>query len=250
VLIVGAGRGIGAGVAEVFLESGASVAVNALSDKHALPFVAELQRQYGQGVCSIIADATSSEGARQIAAECRAKLGSIDILVNAVGDAIGGSLVPVPGTGEPAHTDEEIELILDLNLRSAINCIRATADEMIARRSGKIINIASSSALRGLPSRSVYAAAKMGIAGLTRSLAREWAAFHMTVNAIAPGVFPDRRAGNSSRIEELERRYVPDIPLGRLGGLRDVGLLALFLASAAGDYMTGQVIALDGGLSA
>ncbi|HLH77358.1 MAG TPA: SDR family oxidoreductase [Candidatus Binataceae bacterium] len=252
-LITGAGRGIGTGIAEVFAEAQATVIVNALTDRYLGPFAARLRERFaGTRIIALTGDATTSTGAsRLIAQALEAAGGPLDILVNNLGDAIRGDLVPLPGATQQAElSDSDIERNLGLNLMSAVYCTRAAAGAMVARRRGKVINISSFGGLKGTPHLSMYSVGKFGLAGLTRSLALEWAPFGVTVNTIAPGHFPDPITTGEAAYRRMVEQRSAEIPLKRVGQLREVGLLALYLASAASDYMTGQVLALDGGLSA
>jgi NAD(P)-dependent dehydrogenase (short-subunit alcohol dehydrogenase family) len=247
-LVTGAGRGICTGVAEVFLDAGATVVVNALTDKFLGPFVDGLRRTYGDKVVSLTGDATTEEGAAKLLKQTADKVGPLDILVNGVGDGIAGSIVPVPGSKLEVHTDADIKRILGLNMMSAIYCTRAAAAGMLERRRGKIINFSTGALIKGSPTRSVYTAGKAGLVGLTKTLALEWAPFGVTVNAISPGIYPDFEHMTEERAKMFEEQYMATIPLRRFGKFREVGLLALYLASPASDYMTGQVLSLDGGL--
>jgi 2-deoxy-D-gluconate 3-dehydrogenase len=119
---------------------------------------------------------------------------------------------------------------------------------MLARRSGKVINIASWTAHQGGRDLVLYTTAKTALAGFTRSLALEWAPYNVHVNTIGPGIFPDVVTSGEERVKQTTQRAAQTVPLGRPGKLREVGFLALYLASAASDYMTGQTILLDGGL--
>jgi NAD(P)-dependent dehydrogenase (short-subunit alcohol dehydrogenase family) len=251
-LVTGAGRGIGVGIAEVFAEAGATVVVNALTNTHLAKLVENLKRVHGERIIGVMGDAATADGARQVVSHAVASAGDIDILVNGVGDAIFKSLVDEPGArGAPTAADQDIQTILDLNMYSAIHCTRAVGLAMIRRRHGRVINISGVlGALKGHARLSVYAAGKAGLTGFTKSLAHEWAPYGITVNAIAPGVFPDIESLSPDQYGAIEKTYLKQIPMGRFGRFREVGQLALYIASDASNYMTGQVIALDGGLSA
>jgi 3-oxoacyl-[acyl-carrier protein] reductase len=251
-LVTGAGRGIGVGIAEVFAEAGATVVINALTDTYLAKLVERLKCIHGERIIRVIGDASSPDGARQVVTQAADSAGDIDILVNSVGDAISKSLIDESSGGAlPTTADRDFQKILDLNLHSAIHCTRAVGLTMIRRRRGRVINIAGVlGALKGHTRLSVYAAAKAGLSGFTKSLAHEWAPYGITVNAIAPGVFPDKEHLSPEQYVAIENAYLKQIPLGRFGRFREVGQLALYIASDASNYLTGQVIALDGGLSA
>jgi NAD(P)-dependent dehydrogenase (short-subunit alcohol dehydrogenase family) len=247
-LITGAGRGIGTGIAEVFAEAGATVIVNALTDKYLDRFATELQQRSGRRVVPIVGDGTRPESVAEIVARSRTVTGQIDILVNNLGDSIRRPLVPLQ-KGEISASDEDIEKIIALNMMATIYFSRAVGAHMVARRSGKVVNISSFGALRGAPGNSLYAAAKAALTGLTRSLALEWAPLGVSVNAVAPGIFPDVVTAGQNAYAEAVEAAKTTIPLQRVGKLREVGLAALYLASAASDYVVGQTLALDGGLT-
>ena len=240
-LVTGAGRGIGPGITEVLAEAGANVAVNALTNRYLAPFVKDLGQRSGRKIIGLAGDCTSAEGAAQLVSRAVAALGEIDILVNNLGDAIAKPF--------EALTDQEIEQVMGLNIMSAIYCTRAVAPSMIARKKGKVINISSFSGVGGSANLSIYAVGKTGMVGLTRSLALEWAAHGINVNCIAPGFYPDAAMAGPEQFAKAEARAKTQVPLQRVGKFREVGLLALYLASPASDYMTGQTISLDGGLT-
>jgi 3-oxoacyl-[acyl-carrier protein] reductase len=251
-LITGGGRGIGAGIAEIFLEAGATVVVNALTDVHLGKLVTRLQTTHGERVIGLPGDAASAQGARDLVARTLGRIGSLDILINGIGDAIFQRLVEEQETVVvAAERDGAAEFIVDLNMMSAIHCTRAVGPTMMRQRAGRVINITGVlGGLKGLAGMSLYSAAKSGLAGFTRSLAREWAPYGITVNAIAPGVFPDRENLSDDDYKMIEGAYLNQIPLGRFGETSEIGHLALYLASDASSYLTGQLFPLDGGLSA
>lgn len=250
VFITGAGRGIGKGIAQVLADAGADIALNALTPKYVEPTAAEIASASGRRVVPIVADVTQPDAVRRAIDAVLATFGRIDVLVNALGDSIRKPLVTLPGNPDAGTgvSDDELRFIMDVNLTEALLCTRAVGPHMLARRSGKVINIASWTSHQGGRDMVIYTAAKAGLAGFTRAQALEWAPYGVQINAIAPGLFPDIVTAGEQRFQMLTRRAEQTVPLGRAGKLREVGLLALYLASAASDYMTGQTILLDGGL--
>jgi NAD(P)-dependent dehydrogenase (short-subunit alcohol dehydrogenase family) len=132
---------------------------------------------------------------------------------------------------------------------ATLRCTRAVGPHFLARRSGKVINVASYTVAGGGARVVLYTAAKAAVVGFTRAQALEWAPYNVQVNAIAPGLFPDPRTGGEQAAAAADSYVARIAPLGRAGRVREVGLLALYLASAASDYMTGQTLYLDGGAS-
>ena len=250
VFITGAGRGIGKGIAQVLAEAGADIALNALTPKYVTPTAAEIAAASGRRVVPIVADVTQPDAVRGAVEQVLATFGRIDVLVNALGDSIRKPLVTLPDNSESATgvSDDELRFIMDINLTEALLCTRAVGPHMLARRSGKVINIASWTTHSGGREMVIYTTAKTALAGFTRAQALEWAPYGVQVNAIAPGLFPDAVTAGEERFRMLTQRAEQTMPLGRTGKLREVGLLALYLASGASDYMTGQTILLDGGL--
>jgi NAD(P)-dependent dehydrogenase (short-subunit alcohol dehydrogenase family) len=248
VFITGAGRGIGKGIAQVLAEAGADVALNALTPKYVEGTAAEIAAASGRRVVPIVADVTKSDEVGRAVDKILATFGRIDVLVNALGDSIRKPLVALPGKEGAGVSDDELRFIIDINLTEALLCTRAVGPHMLARRSGKVINIASWTAHQGGRDMVLYTAAKTALAGFTRAQALEWAPYGVHVNAIAPGLFPDVVTSGEEGVRKTTERAAQSVPLGRPGRLREVGLLALYLASDASDYMTGQTILLDGGL--
>src|SRR5271157_380616 len=250
VFITGAGRGIGKGIAQVLAEAGADIALNALTPSYVTATATEIAAASGRRVVPVIADVTKPDEVRRAVDSVLATFGRIDVLVNALGDSIRRPLVALPGKeGGAGVSDDELKFIIDVNLTEALLCTRAVGPHMLERRSGKVINIASWTAHQGGGDMVIYTTAKTALAGFTRAQALEWAPYGVHVNAISPGLFPDVVTSGEERVRQTAQRAEQTVPLRRPGRLREVGFLALYLASAASDYMTGQTILLDGGLS-
>jgi gluconate 5-dehydrogenase len=169
-------------------------------------------------------------------------LGGLDVLVNNSGIARTKPLAEA--------TPDDWRAIVDVNLTGVFNGCRAAAPHLIARRRGKVINLASVLGAVGLPGYALYAATKGGVIALTRTLGVEWARYNVQVNAIAPGWFVTEMNEAAFADPRINERLTRDIPMRRTGRLEEIGPLAVFLASAASDFMTGQTIFLDGGHSA
>jgi NAD(P)-dependent dehydrogenase (short-subunit alcohol dehydrogenase family) len=260
VLVTGAGRGIGSGIAEVLAEAGATVALNALSPTFAEPTARAIRDRIHDhahdssssatgGIEVFTGDVTQTQGAEPIVERVLERFGRIDVLVNNLGDALMEPLVALPETTTSTLDDERLQRILDLNLMATLRCTRAVGAHFLARRSGKVINISSYTAARGGGRLVIYTAAKAAVVGFTQAQALEWARYNIQVNAIAPGLFPDPRTQGEAGAKTGEQFAARFVPVGRAGHLREVGLLTLYLASAASDYMTGQTLYLDGGAS-
>ena len=251
VIVTGAARGIGIGIgiARVLAEAGAKVMVTALTERYLKPLAQEMASA-GHPIETITADATRAEDWQRTVDRALERWGHIDVLINNLGDAIRKPLVPRPGSiGDTPITDEEWRFVVDVNLTQAFLGCRAVGPHMLARGRGRVINISGFAARKGSPEMLVYATAKAGLTRLTQTLALEWAPYGITVNCIAPGTFPDPETGDPSQVAAAKERAKTTVPLGRVGELREVGLLALYLASDASSYMTGETLYLDGGLS-
>lgn len=246
-LITGAGRGIGRGIAEVLTEAGVDIGLNALTDKYVVKAAEEIATASGRRVVPLLADVTTTERAEYVVERVLKEFGHLDILVNCLGDAIRHPLVKLPDKEGETISDEELKRIIDINMTATILCTRAAGKYFLEHRRGKVINISSVTVFRGGGDLVIYTLAKAAVVGFTRAQALEWAPYNIQVNSIAPGLFPDVRTyGDRARLPEA---ILKRIPLGRAGLVREVGLLALYLASPASDYMTGQTICLDGGMS-
>ena len=247
VLCVGAGRGIGKGIALAYAEAGADVAITGLTAVGATAVAEEVRRIGRQGL-AFSGDATKSADMDQLAKDVLAQFGHLDVLVNCVGDAISKPVATLP-EGTPGMTEEEWHSIIDINLTEAFQGCRAFGPHFLERRQGSVINVSGWASFRGAPNRSAYDAAKAGLMRFTESLAQEWAPYGVRVNCVAPGRFPDPDQMSSEAYEQRQAEAGKSLLLGRLGRLKEVGYLAVYLSSPAADYVTGQTWAIDGGLS-
>ncbi len=246
VLITGAGRGIGKGIALVMAEAGADVAVTSLGETNAGQVAREVTALGRRGI-GFAADGTSVEAMREIAPDIIAELGGLDVVINCVGDSIPGLVAEAPESSGRVMTEADWHRVIDLNLTQAFVGCHVFGPHLLAQGSGSAINISSFAALRPAPNSAAYAAAKAGLTRFTESLALEWAPRGVRVNAIAPGQFPDPEQMTPELFAEREERGARGIPLARFGRMRDVGLLAVYLASDAASYVTGVTIPVDGG---
>ena len=248
VLVVGAGRGIGKGIALAFAEAGADVAIASLTEA-TVGKVAEEVRALGRIALPVTGDATKSADMDRIASQVLAEFGHIDTLVNCVGDSIRKPVVKLPGTAEEGMTEDEWNHVVNINLTEAFQGCRAIGPHMLERGQGSVINISGWASFRGRPGSAAYDAAKAGVMRFTESVAQEWAPYGVRVNTVAPGSFPDPEQMSSEAYQVRQDAAKKTVPLGRLGKLKEPGYLCVFLASPAAAYITGQTWAVDGGVS-
>jgi NAD(P)-dependent dehydrogenase (short-subunit alcohol dehydrogenase family) len=246
-LCIGAGRGIGKGVALVLAEAGAHVAVASATLENAQK-VADGVTTLGRDTIAFAVDATDEDSMTALAVVVEHQFGDLDIVVNCVGDSIRKPLIALPDGPEGEMPFSDWKHVVDLNLTHAYLGARAFGPGLIARRGGTMINISSYVQSRGRLASAAYNAGKAALNQLTRDLAVEWAPYRVRVNAIGPGVFPDPDQRTPDQLEQDRAELRARVPLGREGYLRDVGLLAVYLASDAAAYVTGQVYVIDGGL--
>jgi len=236
-VVTGGAAGIGRAIAHAFAAEGAGVAICDL-DHEGAEKTAEGIRSEGGIARDYKADVSDWDNVREISEKILADFGAIDILVNNAGITRDNLIIRM--------SEEEWKEVLDVNLKGVSHVTKAFVPGMLRRRSGKIISIASVVGMMGNAGQANYAASKAGIIGLTKSLARELAPRGINVNAIAPGFITTRMTEALS--EKQTSALVERIPLSRLGQPDDVAKTALFLASELSDYITGQVLVVDGGM--
>ncbi len=242
-IVTGGGSGLGRQMATALAEMGASVVLCARKAERCEKTAAELSA-LGVRALGLRCDVTVAEDVRAMVERAKAELGRIDILVNNAGRAW---VAPVA-----TMAVEDWRRVIDVNLTGAFLCAQAAGNVMIAQGGGKIINIASTAGLGGAMPEVLdsiaYNTSKGGLVNFTRDLAVKWGRHKINVNAIAPGWFPSHMSG--AIVEHWGERLARGIPLGRIGGEEDLKGAIVYLASRASDYITGQVIAVDGGATA
>ncbi len=240
-LVTGASRGLGRAMALALAEAGADVALMARS-REALEDTASAVTALGRRALALPADVTVEDQVENAVARAVDAYGGVDVLVNNSGVAVVKPLVDT--------TPAEWRRVLETNLTGAFNCCRAVGPGMIARRRGKIVNVASVLGARGLSGYAAYSASKGGLLALTRALAVEWARHNIQVNAIAPGWFVTSMNEDAFADPGIRDRLLRDVPARRTGRPEELGALVVYLASSASDYVTGEVVFVDGGLTA
>jgi NAD(P)-dependent dehydrogenase (short-subunit alcohol dehydrogenase family) len=239
-VVTGGGTGLGRAMSLALARAGADVVVTGRRPQPLQDAAATIQ-QLGRRSLVVCSDITVPVQVTHLMQTALETLGRVDILVNNAGIVRGQETKPVWEI-----TDEEWRRGIDTNLSGAFYCVRAIAKHMAERGSGKIINVASGFAYRGRRNEYMYTSAKAAIVNLTRSLALSLADYHIQVNCLVPGFFivqpPDTPAGQQRR--QQQGRF---LAIGRTGEPEELGPLAVFLASAASDHMTGQVVISDGG---
>lgn len=237
VLVTGAAQGIGKTVALLLAREGANVAVSDINADLAAETSREIEALGRKSVAigGNVADFSSCEEMMSAVVE---QLGSVDILVNNAGITRDTLLLRMK--------EEDWDAVINVNLKGTFNCTRAAVKYMSKQRSGKIVNIASIVGLMGNVGQANYAASKAGVIGLTKTTAREFAARGINVNAVAPGFIAT--AMTDAIPEKAKNELNAQIPMGRLGTPDDVAEAVLFLSGAASDYITGQVLSVNGGM--
>lgn len=240
-LVTGASSGIGRATAEALARQGARVAVNYCRNRAGAEQAVEVIRKGGGEAFMVRADVTRSVDVQAMVAASRERWGRIDILINNAGDLIARRTLA-------DMTEEYWDQIMALNLKSAFLCVKAVWEEMVARKSGCIVNVTSIAGRNGGgPGAAAYAAAKGGLLTYTKALAKELAPHGIRVNGIAPGVIATPYHERYSP-PELLRKFITSIPLGRIGAAEEVADVIVFLASPAARYLTGETVEVNGGM--
>jgi len=258
-IVTGAGRGIGRGIALAFAEAGADVVVASRTTAE-LEDAAKEVRAAGRKALAVRTDVAKPGDVDMLVARALDAFGKVDIMVNNAGAYKELAVVPFPDkTLEPPAvmrsstsrlTDEEFHTVIETNIGGVFYGCRAVAPHMLKRRQGKIINIGSIAGKQAYTLESIYQSTKAAVHMLTRCLALEWAPYNVCVNSLAPGVYNTAMTLGAWRDEKRRQAMLDGVPLGREGDMRSLAAMAVYLASPASDYVTGQVIYVDGGITA
>lgn len=237
-IVTGASRGIGKAIALKLASLGANVVVNYRSnEKEALEVENEIKKMGVETLC-IKGDISKSEDVDKLITDAKERFGNIDIMVNNAGITKDALILRMK--------KEDFDSVIDVNLKGVFNCLKAIAPVMIKQKQGKIINLSSVVGITGNAGQINYSASKAGVIGMTKSLAKEVGSRGITVNAVAPGYI------ETDMTETLGEKYKEEmkknIPLKRLGSANDVAEVVAFLAGDGANYVTGQVIQVDGGM--
>lgn len=240
-LVTGGGRGIGRAIALALAEAGADVALCARTQKQLEATARDIEAR-GRRALALPCDVRRSAEVEATVERTVKELGKLDILVNNAGIMFNNWLVD---TSEKNWHD-----VLDTNLTSVFLFCKHAGKHMIARKSGSVINVASAAGVAASPRQAPYHASKAGIILFTRSLALEWNRFHIRVNAICPGFIETEMTKAVHAVPKFREDFVKRIPMRRFGRAEEIGPLAVYLASDASSYVTGEFILVDGGVTA
>jgi 2-deoxy-D-gluconate 3-dehydrogenase len=237
-VVIGASRGLGQGMAGAMAEAGADL-VPVARTLSSLEKMADEVTKMGRKCLPLKVDVSNMSEIQSLMDRVAETFGKIDILVNSQGTQVRKPAMEM--------TEEDWDGLMAVNLKSVYFSCQAAARHMIKQGKGKIINVASLTSVLGLANITIYGASKGGVASLTKGLAIEWARHHINVNAVLPGYFITELTADLFKNEERAKWVLDRIPLGRTGNPEDLATAALFLASEASDYITGQIIPVDGG---
>ncbi len=237
-LVTGSGRGIGKEIALRLAQAGANIGICDLDLDTAKSTAAEIEA-LGRKAIALKADVSKAADVQAVFSAFIDKFQTIDILVNNAGITRDGFIVRMK--------EEDWDLVLNINLKSAFLCCKEAAKQMLKARQGKIVNISSVVGISGNGCQANYSSSKAGLIGLTKTLAKEFATKNIQVNAIAPGFI--QTPMTESLPPQAKEKLMSEIPMSKFGSPSDVANAALFLSSSFSDYITGHVLAVDGGIA-
>jgi 3-oxoacyl-[acyl-carrier protein] reductase len=237
-VVTGGARGIGRAIALRLAREGAAVVVNYLSNQAAADEVVSQIQAAGGRAIAVQGDVGNVAQAQALIEGAREAFGRVDVLVNNAGTTRDTLIMRM--------TEEDWDLVIDTNLKGAFNCVKAASRPMVKQRYGRIVNVTSVAGLDGNPGQANYASAKAGLVGLTKTIAKELGARGITCNAVAPGYVPTDLT--ASLPDDLVLLAIERTPLGRSGTAEDIAAAVAYLASDEASFVTGQVLAVDGGL--
>lgn len=237
-VITGATRGIGREIAITLAKNGANIAINYRKENEDLNRLVSELKELGVKIFTKKCDVSNGKEVDKFIKESKESLGSIDILVNNAGITKDGLILRMK--------EEDFDSVLDVNLKGVFNATKAVSGIMMKQRYGKIINISSVVGISGNAGQCNYAASKAGVIGFSKSIARELATRNVNVNVVAPGYINTDMTKDLP--EKIKDNVIQSIPMKKIGEPKEVANLVLFLASDLSDYITGQVISVDGGM--
>ncbi len=242
-IVTGGSRGIGRAISTELAKKGANVIIAYASREEAAMETLELCKQVAvsadQQFITVKCNVAQSSDIDRLFDETMEKFGRIDVLVNNAGVTRDNILLRM--------SEEEFDTVIETNLRGTYLCMKKVSRQMLRQKYGRIINISSIVGLRGNPGQVNYSASKAGVIGMTKSLAKEMASKNITVNAVAPGMIDTEMADAMN--ETAKETMKKTIPAGRMGNPKDVANAVVFFAEPESDYITGQVICVDGGMA-
>ena len=238
-VITGASRGIGKCIATKFAKEGANVVINYRNNEEEALKVKQELEDLGSQVLVVKADVSELEQAEKLIKQAKKEFGKVDILVNNAGITKDNLIIRMK--------EEDFDSVIKTNLKGAFNCLKAVTPIMLKQKYGKIVNMSSVVGVVGNPGQVNYCASKAGLIGMTKSLAKEIGSRNITVNAIAPGFIDTDMTKILS--DDQKKKILSQIPLNKFGNVEDIANVALFLASENSNYITGQVIHVDGGMA-
>lgn len=239
VLITGGSRGIGRAIALAFAGEGTNVIINYTSDEENAKNVIKEIEKFGVKGLAIRANISKAEEVNNMFDKIKEDFDVVDILINNAGITRDSLFIGMK--------ERDWDEVIEVNLKGMFLCAKAVIRKMLRQRYGRIVNISSVVGVVGNPGQANYCASKAGVIGFTKSLAREVASRNITVNAIAPGFI--KTDMTDALPEDIKESVMGTIPMGRYGNPEDIANIAVFLSSGKADYITGQIIHIDGGMA-